>query len=109
LVFLSATALTIIGPSAHGYAANSNPPKIENVNSVLFGGYVYVSGKVSDDGEITGVTVQFSGNISGSTTVGKDGVFWFRAPFDYPYGSGSVRATDKDNIKSDPVNFEFHE
>jgi hypothetical protein len=100
----------ILDQSALAYTrSNSNPPVVENVSSVLFGGFVYVSGYVTDDTDPTGLTVHFGGNVSGTATVGADGRFWFRAPFYYPYGTGSVKTQDADGNKSNTVIFEFHE
>jgi hypothetical protein len=107
---LMITMFAFSGASFAQESSANSAPWISNVNSVLYNGYVYVTGYVHDaDDNPTGWTVIFGGAFSGSATVGSDGMFWFRTSFSYPYGEASVTTSDPHGAAAKPVYFEFQE
>ena len=90
-----------INPGAGGEGHN-HPPSVTSFSVSQAGHHdVQLTGSVSDDGAVSGLTVSFSGVVSGSTSTNADGDFLCVLTAS-ALGSITATVTDDGGLSSDP-------
>jgi len=84
---------------------------LHSVRYVLYSNMLYVTGTVSDTSgaDTEGYQVNYTGDVSGSTTVDSEGEIAFMTPFVGTYGEASLQANDGAGQTSNVVSIEFVE
>jgi len=85
-------------------------PEFDQINAIIYRGYLYVFGNVSDpDEDVEGGTVTITGDVSGQASIRADGSFIFGTLYSYAYGSATAQAFSPTGVSSDTEMFEFTE
>ena len=103
------TVIMAIGLNASNVHANQ-PPKIQNISAIIYAGYAWVIGTVTDpDTNPAGWTVTITGDLNGTTIVRPNGTFGYVQLYPGPYGSATATTVDSSGASSSPAYFDFTE